>query len=139
MSETAQAFAWTVSTMKADSALVAAAPGGVFQGFADINTTAPYALVIQQGGTDTITANAKRLFVRLLMQIKAVGPAKNFAALVTIADRVDALFGRVGNVSLSPGWLLCSYREQPLSYEEIVSGTTWSHLGGIYRISLQGS
>ena len=137
--ETAQAFAWLVSTMKADTALIAAATGGIWQGFADIGAVAPYALISQQAGNDMITMNARRLFSHLKMQLKAVGPATGYAALVTIADRIDTLFGRVGPVSLTPGYVLSSYRESPLSYEEIVSGVQYSHLGGIYHILLEAS
>ncbi len=137
--EVSQAFAWVDATMRADSALVAAATGGIWQGFADIGVTAPYAQYSEQAGTDTITMNAKRLFSRLLLQIKAIGPANNYAALVVIANRIDALFGRVGSITLSPGVMLSCYREQPLSYEELINGAQWSHLGGLYHIDLQGS
>ena len=138
MSETAQAFNWTVTTMQADSALMAAAPGGAWQGFAPIGTTPPFALVAQQVATDVLTMNAVRLFVHLLLQIKAVGPSNNYAALVTIADRIDALFKNQRNVALSSGGVLASYREQSLAYDELVNGAQWSHLGGLYHIELQG-
>ena len=141
--EVSQAFAWVDATMRADSALVAAATGGIWQGFADIGVTAPYAQYSEQAGTDTITINAKRLFSRLLLQIKAIGPTgpttSGYAALVVIANRIDALFGRVGSITLSPGVMLSCYREQPLSYEELINGAQWSHLGGLYHIDLQGS
>jgi hypothetical protein len=124
--------------MRADSALMAAAPGGVFQGFADIGTVAPYALVVQQAGTDVLTVNAIRLFTTLLFQIKAIGPTASYVTIVTIADRIDALFKRTGPTMLSSGGVLACYREQSLAYEELVNGAQWSHLGGLYRIDLQG-
>jgi hypothetical protein len=139
LSETAQAFGWIYSTMIADTALMAAATGGVWQGFADIATVGPYALYLQQSSADTLTMNARRLFVRGLFQIKAVGPTANYAALVTIADRIDALFKSVASVALSSGGILCCYREQSLAYEELVNGQQWSHLGGLYNIDLQAS
>jgi hypothetical protein len=138
VSETAQAFAWVDSTARADSALMAAATGGVWQGFADIGVTAPYMLTVQQAGTDVLTVNAVRLFTHLLLQVKAVGPTASYAALVTIADRIDALFKRVGPVGLSSGGVLACYREQSLAYEELVNGAQWSHIGGLYHIDLQG-
>lgn len=142
MSEVAQAFAWTVTAMQADSALIAAATGGVWQGFADIGTTGPYGIVILQSANDALTMNVKRLFSHLLMQIKAVGPvgpsASGYAALVTIANRIDVLFGRVGPTALASGGVLDCYREQSIAYEELVNGQQWSHLGGLYHIELQG-
>jgi hypothetical protein len=125
--------------MKADTALMAAATGGVWQGFAPLSTSAPYGLVVQQVGTDTTTMNAVRLFARLTLQIKAVGPSSSYAALVTIADRIDALFGRQGPVALSSGGVLSCYRSSPFAMDELVNGQQWSHLGGLYQIDLQGS
>ena len=139
MSEIAQALAWITATSRADSALMAAAVGGTWEQSADFGTAAPYELIVHQAGTDVLTMNAKRLFDHLLFQIKMVGPTAQYAALVTGADRIDALFGDVRNRSLSPGYVLSSYREQPFTYGDIVNGAQWSHLGGIYHISLQGS
>jgi hypothetical protein len=139
--ETAQAFSWAIARMKADSALAAAATGGVWQGMADIGTVAPYALVIAQvPGNDMLTMNGVRCFTHITLQLKAVGKASNYAALVTIADRIDALFKDVRNISLSPGYMLASYREQAIAFDEPpINGVMWSHLGGLYRVELQGA
>jgi len=143
MSEVAQAYTWVSTTMQADSALMAAATGGVFREYAPIDTIPPFALVAQQAGVDVLTVNAVRLFVRLLLQIKMLGPSGsggNYAALVTGADRIDALFRSVRSVGLAgSGGVLDCYREQTIAYGEIVNGAPWSHLGGLYVIELQGS
>ena len=55
MAEIAQAFQWINTTLKADTALTTAATGGVWQGFADLGTNTPYALYLQQAGTDVLT------------------------------------------------------------------------------------
>lgn len=137
--ESWQAIQWIASTAKADSALVAAATGGIWHEAADIGVTAPYMLFLQQSGTDTDTANAHRLFSRLLFQIVAVGPTAQYATLATIADRIDALF-TARSVALSVGGVLESWRTQPIAYPEpLVNGKAWSRLGGLYQIDLQGS
>jgi hypothetical protein len=141
MSETAQAFSWVATTMQADSTLMAAATGGLYQGLAPVDTVAPFVLVVQQTGMDVLTMNANRLFVHILLQIKALGPSGpggSYAALVTIADRIDALFKSVRSVPLSSGGVLACWREQSLAYSELVNGQPWSHLGGLYHIELQG-
>ena len=92
--ETAQAFQWVSTTMQGDATLMAAAIGGVYREYAPVDTVAPFALVSQQAGTDVLTVNAVRLFVDILLQIKAIGPSGpggNYGALVVIADRIDAL------------------------------------------------
>ncbi len=140
MSETYQAYQWTTAMMKADSALMAAALGGVWQGFAPIGTIPPFAQVSRQGGSDVNTMNEVRLFVHILLQIKAIGPAANYAALVTIANRIDALFKNQRNVALSSGGILACYRDSELAYDEPpINGAQWSHLGGLYHIELQGA
>jgi hypothetical protein len=137
--EIVQAFNWLEATMKADSALMNAATGGVWQGFADIKTATPYVIMTSQANSDVITMNAVRLFNNGTFQIKAVGPSSNFTPLATIADRIDALFGRTGPITLSQGGVLACWRESAYEYIELINGLPWSHLGGLYRIELQGS
>src|SRR5258707_4886007 len=85
MSETYQAFTWIDSTMRADSLLMAAATGGVWQEFANIGTVPPFALYARQGGSDNNTPNETRLFARILMRIQAIGPTRNFPGPCTLA------------------------------------------------------
>ncbi len=142
MSETAQAFHWVASEMRSDSALIAAATGGVYLSFAPLDTVAPYVIFGRQSGSDVNTVNAIRLFVHILLQIKAVGPSGqggNFAALETIANRIDALFKDRRNIGLSSGGVLACYRESELEYPELVNEQPWENLGGLYHIELQGA
>lgn len=141
MVEIAQAYAWITSEMQADSVLMAAATGGISQGFApDDGTLPPYVAFNRQAGSDVLTMQAVRLYSSLLLQIKAIGPASNYDALETIAGRIDALFGDRRNVALpTGGGVLGSYREQPVDYDEPVNGQAWSHLGGLYRIELKAA
>lgn len=139
MSETAQAYSWIVASCLADTALMAVA-SGVFQGFAPVGTTTPYVLIVQQNMVDTVTFNGRRLMSRGLFQIKAVGATSAYASLVTMADRIDALFKSQSSVALSPsGGILEAYRQQSLSYDEINAGVQWSHLGGLYHIDVQAN
>jgi len=116
-----------------------AVASGVFQGFAAQGTVAPYVLIVQQAAPDALTMQGVRLFTRLLMQIKMIGPSSNYAALVTGAGRIDTLFKDKRNVALSQGGVLSCYRQESLAYDEISSGVQFSHLGGLYHIDLQGS
>jgi hypothetical protein len=142
MSEIAQAFQWVAQTMTGDSALMANATG-VYRELAPIDTVAPFVIVSQQAGNDMLTVNAVRIFTHLLLQIKALGPSGtggNYAVLVTIADRIDALFKSVREVGLGgSSGVLCCYRERTIAYGELVNAQPWSHLGGLYHIQLQGA
>ncbi len=125
--------------MRADSALMAAATGGVWQEFANIGTVPPFALYARQGGSDANTMNEVRLFTHILMRIQAIGPTANYAALATIANRIDALFKNVRSVGLGVGGVLACYRDSELAYGNVINGASWSYLGGLYHIELQGS
>lgn len=142
MSEVAQAYNWINTTIQADSALMAVAIGGVWQGQADIGTIPPFVTYGKQADSDILTLNKVRLWASLLLQIKMVGPASNYAALVAGANRIEALFGSVRSVALpGGGGVLECYRDGEIALEEPkpVNGVQWSHLGGFYRIDLQGS
>jgi hypothetical protein len=140
MSELAQALQWAESTMQADSALMAIAVGGVWLSYAPIGTLPPFAIMSQQAANDMLTVNAVRLFTDILLQIKMIGPATTYTATVAGADRIDALFKSVRDVGLSgSGGVLSCFREQIISYSELINGAAWHHLGGLYHIRLQGS
>ena len=124
--------------MQADSALMTVAVGNIWLAFAPIGTVPPFVIMSQQSATDVLTVNAVRLFTDILMQIKMIGPATNYAAVVAGADRIDALFKSVRSVGLGTGGVLCCYREQIVSYSELINGAAWHHLGGLYHIELQG-
>jgi len=128
--------------MRADSALIAAATGGVYLSFAPLDTVAPYVIFGRPSGSAVATVHQIRLFVHILLQIKAVGPSGpggNFGVLETIANRIDALFKDRRNITLSSGGVLACYRESELEYPELVNEQPWENLGGLYHIELQGS
>jgi hypothetical protein len=130
--------------MQADSALMSIAVGGVWLSYAPIGTVPPFAIMSQQAATDALTLNAVRLWTDILLQLKMIGPASgiagaNYGALVAGADRIDVLFKSVRSVGLGgTGGVLYCYREQIISYSELINGAAWHHLGGLYHISLQG-
>ncbi len=99
-SEVAMAYAWINSTCQADSALMAAAVGGIWQGMADIGTQPPFVVYGRQADSDVDTVNKVRLWASMLVQIKAVGPVAQWAALVIIANRIDALFKSVRSAGI---------------------------------------
>jgi hypothetical protein len=139
MSETAQSYVWAVGRAKGDAQLVAASPGGIWQGNAPMGTVGLYVSIGQQGNTDVNTMNAVRVFSSILLLIKAVSKSSDFDNIVIAYNLIDALFKKQVNIALSPGYMLSSYREQEVSYETLESGVQYSHLGGLYRVLLQGA
>lgn len=140
--ETYQAFVWVKSEASADSALVAAASGGIYQGLAPISVVSPFMSYNRQTGSDINTVNQVRIYTSILMQIKMIGPSSAYETLEAGALRIDALFANRRNVGLpNGGGVLSCYRESEVALEEPkpINGVQWSHLGGLYRIDLKGS
>ncbi|HEX2614006.1 MAG TPA: hypothetical protein VHL10_00815 [Nitrososphaera sp.] len=122
-----------------DTALMALATGGVWEGTADLGVVAPYVAYQQQASPDVNTMNAIRIFTRKTMQIKAVGPTKQYSILAQMAARIDTLFKDERNIPLAVGGILACYRTDEIAYPDSVNGESWSHIGGLYIIELQGS
>lgn len=133
MADVASNFQWLLATLGGDSALTSDAPGGVHVGPAPVGTLTPYVQITHQGGRDVLTANAIRLMSSELYQVVAYGLSSDYAALVTVAARIDALLGRTSAPAGGIAILAC-YREQQLALDELVGAIPWSRLGGLYRI-----
>jgi hypothetical protein len=133
--EVRQGFDWLVALLGADSALTAAAPGGVWRGMAPPGTPTPFVVLSMQSAPDTLSANAIRLLAQPLYQVVAYGPASQYNAIASAADRLDALLART-SVSAGGISILACYRESEIALDELISGTgaQWSRLGGLYRI-----
>ena len=139
MFEAARAIQFITATLTGDAQAMAAAPGGVWEGMAPPGTPTPYYVVSHQGDGDILTANARRLGNSAVYQIVAYAPASAYPALVTAADRIDALFGRIpstpGALPTSGGVTIEScYREQQVALSELVGAIQWNRAGGLFRL-----
>lgn len=140
MFEAARAVQFIVSTLTADTQAMAAAPGGAWEGMAPPGTPTPYYVVSHQGDGDILTATARRVGTSAVFQIVAYAPASQYAALVSAADRLDALFGRIpatpsGALPTSSGVTIeACYREQQIALPELVGAVQWNRAGGLFRV-----
>lgn len=137
--EVADGLNFLYTTLASDTALQAAAPGGVWRNIAPEATATPFVIIGWQGGIDHMTATANRLYSEIIYRVEAVGESQQFTALVTAANRIDALLGLIRLAAQSNYTVLACYRQQAMQREQVVDGVTWSHLGGFYRLSLQGA
>lgn len=131
------AFALINSTLRADSAFMAAV-AGVYQGMApDVAYTRPFCVMTYQSGQDTNSATgAYRILSRLVMQAQIVGLASDGAAVRSAFARLDALLMPNGRALLEQGGTLALYRTGTISYDESISGAIWTHLGALYRVEV---
>jgi hypothetical protein len=128
---------WLYSVLAGDTALMALAHG-VYSYIAPAGAVSPWVLYNFQGAHDVIAVGAYRIFNSGLYQVKAVGQSNSLAALGAIAERIDVLLDRK-TATVTGGVILASHREQPMAYAEQSDGLRYNHLGGIYRIQVQGA
>ena len=123
------------TTLHGDATLMALITG-VFQDLAPTQSLPDWCLIAAQSATDTNTATAARILTRCLFQVKVVGPVTDATNLRTAYARVDALLSPGGLALRNTAGTLACYREQQFSVGELVSGTLWLNLGGMYRVEV---
>ena len=129
------AFTLVNSTLTGDATLMALI-SGVYQGVAlDVTYTKPYCVMfLQSPPVDTNTGmGAVRMLSRGIITVKFVGKASDGAAISSAFARADGLLCPNGRPLLLQGGTLNLYRVGTISFDEPISGTLWTHLGGQYR------
>lgn len=129
---------WLYGVLSGDATLTGLVGARIHAYQAPEGTAFPFVLYSFQGGADVAVVGGIRIFNRGVYQVKAVGKGDTMGALQSIADRIDTLLqGASGSVT--GGIILACVREQPLAYAEIDNRIQYRHLGGLYRILVQGS
>lgn len=130
-----------LSTLRGDSTLMSLSPGGVHFGAVPVGTPFPATIISFQSGIDVVAANAKRLMVDALYQVKGVGLASDPDPVVALGSQIDDTLGGdegLKHVDVTGGHILGCYRQAPLMYPDVdKAGTQYMHIGGIYRIRNQ--
>jgi len=136
--EAAIGFTWLYSTLSSDLQLTALAPGGVWRGLAPPESQTPFIVMSLQSGLDVTSMNAFRILVECTYLVKVVGPASETTTIMSAADRLDALIGSPPTSgTTSDGAVLASYRESPISIQELVNGELFENAGGLYRLQIE--
>lgn len=106
---------------------------GVYMAVAPPGTQPDWCILNLQSGQDTNSAYGVRIMSRLTFQVQIIGPATDDANIRAAWARADALLFPNGQPTRNQGSTLAIYREQPLSYLELVNGSLWMHYGGLVR------
>lgn len=124
------------AVLSADSTLMAALTGGLWEVYAPPGTTTPYGLLACQSATDVNAATAARIMTTLVYQVKIVGPAQDESTLRAAYVRADGLLQPSGRALSNTNGTLACYREQTFSLGELVNGALWLNIGGLYRVEV---
>jgi hypothetical protein len=137
MGETDVVAAWLMGILTGDAALMAAAPGGVWEDVAPEGTAYPFIVFSLQAPTDVNGLGGRRMWTNATYQVKGVDAGQSYTRLSPIADRLDVLLHRQRG-AVSGGVVLSCTRDQPVRYSEFDPATgVYKHLGGLYRIEAQ--
>lgn len=135
--ETLEIEKWLYETLSGDAMITAQVSTRIYSYQAPAGAAMPFILYSFQGGSDLNSLGSVRSLSGPLYQVKVVGLGSSMAALKTVADRIDALLQ--GATKLSAQIVLRCLREQSISYPETDGDARFNHLGGLYRVIVQGT
>jgi hypothetical protein len=124
------------SRLTGDSTLMALITG-VWSDVAPKEATEPFVVFSFQSGPDVLTATGDRILTSCTYLIKVTGREVPYSALRPAVQRVDTLLHKQVNVVGTNGIVLSCLREQAYRAPEVISGITYRHLGGFYRVLAQ--
>lgn len=136
--EVVYADQWLYGLLSGDAPLTGLVGTRIHSYVAPEGVVFPYVLYAFQGGADVSVVGGVRIFNSGLYQVKAVGRTESLASLQVIANRLDTLLQRASG-SVTGGIILACVRTQPLAYAEVSNQYQYRHLGGLYRIQVQGA
>jgi len=126
-----------IVTLSNDATLMSLSPGGVARSFVPVQTPLPVCIVAFHSAIDSLTVNGVRVLVKGLYQVKASGPMTSATAVWALASQIDIVLGGnqgLRNIPVTGSWILSVFRENPIQYDEDVSGIQYTSMGGLYRV-----
>lgn len=139
--ETVAADQWLFGALSGDASLSALVGGRVYGHVAPQGAQMPFVLFQQQAaGADVRGVGPARIMANLLYVVRIVAESSSFGGSVqTAAGRIDAVLQAASGTVLA-GTVLACVRERPFAMTETdEDGRQYRHLGGIYRMFVQGS
>jgi hypothetical protein len=126
-----------MATLQNDATYMSLSPSGVWRGIAPVGTVMPFGSITLQSGNDVLTANARRIFVNAIYQLRATGLAGNTAAIAALAAQIDTLLERPPYGYAAGGVVISAYREATIWLDEDIGSDKYTHIGGLYRLQIQ--
>jgi hypothetical protein len=131
--ETLTVARWLYSTLADDTALTAAAPGGIHEHPAPMHATSPFVTFQMLVAADTQRVGTGRVLTRSEWLVRVTARDAPVSSLGIAVDRVDALLTAICQ-ELTGGIVHSCARISPFQMVETPNGERWAHLGGIYRV-----
>ena len=145
--ETTRVEQWIFEQLADDSTVVAnaganvldATKAGVYVPQAPEGALYPLVRYNLMAGTDSLSMGTTRNMTDCVYQVLCVGQTESYQSLETLADRVDTLLTNPSDTTVDSHVIIGSWREQVIKIPELVSGTHYRSLGGLYRIHVRSA
>jgi len=137
MIEVTRLLRWLSTTLKGDSALMSAAPGGIHFGVAPQGSVYPLVRVLYDAADDLLGLGAARLWADGDLAVVVIGQTGSPLALEAAADRIDALL-HGASATLDPAMIYSIVRVRAICRTAPAAGTgvIYTQLGGTYAVQV---
>lgn len=125
MSEIIKVEKWLYSRLSG----ITGVSGRVYSGIAPVGSTFPFILYEMRDVSDVMTHTDRPVAVIGNWLVRAVGSTRGYVELEWIADQINIKLDRA---RVDP--VMQCLRTQAFSMTEVIDGTQYRHLGGIYSV-----
>lgn len=129
---------WIEATLSAASAVTDLVGTRIYADVAPPNIEYPFVVYQLQSPDDVRGVSSARILTSTLYVVKAVSIGTNFNALQPVVEAIDGVLHQASG-PVTGGQVLACVRERPFRLVEVNEGNTYRHLGGEYRIQVQGA
>ena len=130
---------WIYDTLSTDPVIAAAAPGGVWDGPAKDGTPYPIVRFDLQSALSVRGNSFFEIMQNMIWLVRMVDVGGSYVPLEQGAQQIQSLLHGVAAVTVTDGIIESSAREQTFRQSRVDGGREFRHLGGLYRIYVQGA
>lgn len=138
MSETVLGDTWLDTVLKADATIAAACGTRVYEGLAPESAAYPFIVWQSQDNTDLRTMDQTRIWNDSTIVVRAVAKTNTYSTLSSLAAAIDSVLHK-GSGTVTGGVVIGAMRLSEYRMTEDVSDGQIRHLGGRYRLIVQGT
>lgn len=136
--ESDRGAAWINTVLTASAPLMAAAPGGVWDGPVENATLYPLvAFSPQSPGIVVRGVGTTEIMLNSLWLVRGVCEGDSYVPLQVLATEIQAALHGVTGQAVPGGMIVSSVREEAHRGSGLISGRPIRTLGGIYRVYVQ--
>jgi hypothetical protein len=136
--ETIVSDEWLDAFLKSDVDITAIVLNHIYDGLADLDAPYPHVVYSTQDERDIRGVSASRIMVDVLYQVRGVAQVDSYSPLKPLANAIDKRLNGARAQTVD-GYVFECVRESPYRLTEQHQGYQIRHVGGLYRVLVQGN